>query len=351
MNIPRPIRQAAPYAALILGVFLFFRFLLPFVAPFVIGFLLSLILSPLADILEKRLRFPRWLGSLLAIALMLGLLGLLGVSLGKRLADEAMAFWAQLPGYLASLEESLQRLEDAVQGLLSFLPEKLLGSFDFSLSQLFASLIDRVAGSSAPFLPLDVVLALPNAFLNLIFTLLATFFFTEDRWVIRSALRRLLPQSLAQGYRAAAASLTAALWGYVRAQLIIMLYIFGICLAGFLILGSPYAFLLALVTAVVDALPFFGSGAILWPAALLALILGDAPMAVGYLVIYLLVSLVRQILQPKVLSAQIGLHPLWALFAMFLGWRLLGVIGFIVGPVLGVLLKAVYQVRHQKNDA
>ena len=122
-----------------------------------------------------------------------------------------------------------------------------------------------------------------------------------------------------------------------------MIYTFSACLVGLLLLRSPYALLLSVVISLIDALPFFGSGFILCPGAVIYLVMGEPYIALGYVIIYLCVNSIRQILQPKILGTQIGLHPLWILISMYVGLKCIGLLGMIIGPILAVLLKAIYQ--------
>ena len=124
-----------------------------------------------------------------------------------------------------------------------------------------------------------------------------------------------------------------------------MAYTFCICIAGMLVLRSPHPLLLSAVTAVIDALPFFGSGFILWPGAVFHLIMGRSFLALGYLVIYGIIQVMRQVLQPRILGAQIGLHPLLTLFSMYFGFRCIGVWGLLLGPVTAVILRAFFRLR------
>ena len=113
---------------------------------------------------------------------------------------------------------------------------------------------------------------------------------------------------------------------------------------------SPYALLLSVAIAIIDALPFFGSGFILWPGALLQFISGNTALGIGYLAIYAIVQVVRQLMQPKILGAQIGMHPLLTLFSMYFGYTCIGFWGLILGPVVAVILRTILSFR-QKNMA
>ena len=131
--------------------------------------------------------------------------------------------------------------------------------------------------------------------------------------------------------------------GYVKTQCILMFYTFTICIIGLFLLRSPYALLLSVIISLIDALPFFGSGFILWPGAVIYLIMGSSSIAIGYLIIYHCVNFMRQVMQPKILGTQIGLHPLLILISMYIGLKCIGFLGMIIGPILAVLLKAIYQ--------
>ena len=95
-------------------------------------------------------------------------------------------------------------------------------------------------------------------------------------------------------------------------------------------------------------MPFFGSGFILWPGAIIHLLTGNTFLAIGYMVLYASIQVMRQILQPKILGTQIGLHPLLTLFSMYFGFQCIGVIGLIIGPIIAVILKAFFQLKNQK---
>lgn len=143
--------------------------------------------------------------------------------------------------------------------------------------------------------------------------------------------------------------LKASVWGYIKTQFILMGFTFSITIVGMLIMRSPYPILLSILIAVIDALPFFGSGFILWPGAVIHLLSGNTFLAIGYLILYGIIQIMRQILQPKILGTQIGLHPLLTLFSMFFGLKCVGVWGLILGPVLAVILKTFFCTRKQTN--
>ena len=177
----------------------------------------------------------------------------------------------------------------------------------------------------------------------IIVALISAYFFTKDKTLISAFTHKHFHTLFEGQLKEAKEQLKYSILGYVKTQCILMFYTFVICIIGLLLLRSPYALLLSVIISFIDALPFFGSGFILWPGAVIYMIIGKPSVAVGYIIIYLCVNFMRQIMQPKILGTQIGLHPLLILISMYIGLKCIGFLGMIIGPILAVLLKAVYQ--------
>ena len=135
-----------------------------------------------------------------------------------------------------------------------------------------------------------------------------------------------------------------AIGGYLRTQVILMSMTFMICLAGLFIFRVDYALLLSVSIAIVDALPVFGSGAILWPWAIYNLLIGNFTLAVGLLCIYGVIFITRQIMEPKILSNQIGVYALVTVMAVYIGYKSMGIFGMIIGPVVVVTVQMLQNV-------
>ena len=131
--------------------------------------------------------------------------------------------------------------------------------------------------------------------------------------------------------------------GYVKAQAIIMSIAFAVIFVGLSILNVNYALLIALGIAVFDALPFFGSGAVLWPWAAVSFLNGSIKTGVGLLIIYLVIILTRQTIEPKVVSSSIGLHPIMTLMSMYVGYKTFSIGGMILGPITLMLIISFYK--------
>lgn len=325
----------------ILGSILFFRYLFPIILPFLIGWLLSKCFLPLVRRLEAW-HVPKWCAALVCILLLLGVVSLFVILIGNQIVAQAKNLMAQMPHYLEALRRAMDAFWFWLDTKLVDLPDVIQNAIAQAKSNLTSILLDIVQNKgSAP------LTSVPNFLLGLFIAFISSYFFLKDREGIHNIYEKYVITLFGQGLERTKQELKSSLWGYVKTQLILMIYTFGITWIGLTILHSPFALLLAIIIAIIDALPFFGSGFILWPGALIHLILGDPKMAIGYLVIYGAVQIMRQIMQPKILGTQIGLHPLLTLFAMYFGYRSIGFWGLILGPVLAVLLKAYYQTRQK----
>ena len=184
--------------------------------------------------------------------------------------------------------------------------------------------------------------ALPAAALFLCTTVLATYFPSAGRPALLDGLRRRLPPPWRTRLGRVAGGLREALGGWLKAQGLLMLITFGELAAGFLLLRVELSLLLAGLVALVDALPVFGTGTVLLPWAVLALLGGDVRMSVGLLVLYSVISLVRSLLEPRLVGARVGLPPLAALVCMYVGFQALGVLGMLLAPLAAVLARQLW---------
>lgn len=187
--------------------------------------------------------------------------------------------------------------------------------------------------------------ALPLVLLLFIVIVLALFFITKDWPSYMRQIERLNERKGFKEFEAVMFNLRSALFGYARAQVTLISITFVIVLIGMFILRVDNPLSFALLAAFFDLLPYLGVGTLLIPWAAYAAITGDWFVAIGVLVLYLIVIVQRNLAEPKIVGSHIGLNPLAALVSIFVGLKLFGVLGFILGPVFAVLLKALYNAQ------
>lgn len=335
---------------LIVFSFVFFKFLLKLIFPFLLGWILSFIFTPIANFFEKKFHIHRTFGSLISIILFITLFSFVIFAAINKIVSEGTLLYNNLPLYLSEVKNVFEKLALAFQNILEALPLSLKtyvrsGNIDFGdiLTSFFKT--SNTFKSSMNF-----VFKIPNVIVIILITLISSFFFTKDKELIYGYFFKTFPPKLSENFSYLKQNLWDAIIGYIKAQLILMTFTFTICMIGLLILKSQYSLLIGVIISVIDALPFFGSGFILWPLALTNFLNGKIDLAVGFIIIYLAVLLMRQIMEPKVLGSQIGLHPLVTLLSMYVGLKIFGVLGMILGPVTAIFIKAMLKIKTNLFD-
>lgn len=317
--------------------------LLPLTLPVVLGVLLAMLLEPWVVRLQKRTGLGRTAAS--GITVTAGLLLLAGVLwlLGRLLVHEAAGLSGELPGMLRAVD----RWGTSLTGLLENLAEKLPdGAGDALLAwgqelmsaggTLAQKLYETVFG-----LVTRLLGALPDSLFFLMTMILSCYFAAGELPRLREKALLLLPQEAGDWCRRVSRGLHRALGGWFRAQAKLMGVTFLVLAVGFLLLRVDSPILLALGVSFLDALPVFGTGTILIPWAVISLVTGDMGLGLGLLGLYGAAALLRNVLEPKVLGANLGLSPLVTLAAIYAGWRLMGIWGMIGFPLAAMVLMQV----------
>ena len=325
------------YLSLTAGaVVLFYRVLFRPLLPLAVAFLLSGLIAKPARALQQRTGLPLGLWALVLTLLAVSLAGLGGWFLLRYAADQAALLLRQLPELLSELQESLSALQ---QHISKYFPDhgplsKALLSRSWltalELPQLeFSTLADSVGWAAT---------SLPNLLITIVFTLAATVLCTGYRTDILCFLRRQFPPRLLEALRRLRSYLRDALVGWCKAQGLLAVITFGLMLVGLFFLRIRGAVLLAAVIALLDALPVLGAGMALLPWALAELLLSHHGHAAGLGLLFAVIVAVRNGLEPHIVGKQIGLHPLVSLFSFYLGWRLAGLSGMVLTPILVLIL-------------
>lgn len=318
---------------------------LGFFMPFVIGWIIAMIANPMVKWLEKHVKIVRKHSSAIIIVLTLALLVFLIYYLGALLGREAMELVQDLPNLYANMDSQLKSASDSIAHVLKFLPNNLVGTVGTMQSSLSTFISGALKNIEIPTVSAAGSLAknVAEIFFMTIMTILSAYFFIAERDHMALYLRNHLPKPVQDSYRMIMDSLKKAIGGYFKAQLKITGVILLIIFIGLEILQVNYSFFIAFVIALIDLLPIFGTGAVFWPWALIDAISGNYLNAIGIMIIYVVCQVVRQILQPKMVGDSIGMSPLTTLVLMYVGYKLKGVLGMILGLPVGMILITFYQ--------
>ncbi len=320
-------------------------FLVSLFMPFLLGYLFSLAVNPLADTLQKRLKIPRGLSAVLVIVLIVGILGgVLTLAIWK-IIDEARMVYAQFPAIYAGIQNGIHSFGDKISVIYDNLPQNIqqaLSALGEGISARTASFIN---GKSTPVVDYagNFAKALPGVFVGIIVFILSSYFMVSDNKAVYNAVNKIVPERFSERVNMVKSELKKYLGGYCKAQLILMFIAFVIIFIGLSVLNIDYALLIALGIAILDALPFFGSGFVLWPWTAVALVNRNFKLGLGLIIIYVAVMVTRRFAEPKLVSSGAGMHPLLMLMSMYIGYRTLSIGGLILGPIILMIIASFYK--------
>lgn len=333
------------------AIYIFGRYGVSIALPFLLGGAVAMLVHPLGK------RLARWTGvrpgvCSVAVLLVLGgaLVGL-GYLAGYYLWQEAVEFYAWLQSNADSVASAIGGLFSIGQGeaALPLFIQKLLelpviadflGGLDALAHTLTQSLLSRL-GQALTGAAMNAATALPVALLSVLVFVLSCFYLSLDGARLFSWMLGCFNPNQRPRVRRVCTSVVDALRGYLRAYGLIFCMTLTELVIGLHIVGVRYAFLIAVLVALVDLLPVLGSGAVLLPWSVVAFLSRDLRTGIGLLVLYGVVTLVRQVAEPKIVGNSLGLHPLATLAAMYVAFRLFGAIGLILGPCAAIVIKVL----------
>lgn len=323
-----------------------------YVMPLLLAILISTAMEPFIRMLsgtnrsgEKiRAGLPRKVAVLLVMLIVFTLLITVGFFIIQGVVAELISLAESLPAKIPQWMESLDHLGQQISAQFPIISTENLASIIQSLSGHLTESITTIAASAVSF-----ATQMPAIILFIVFTIMSTYFFSVSRFSIMRNLKRQLPQSWQETAQHLYGTLAKALFGWLKAQFIILCCMFLVMFIGFTILNVHYALLIALGIAVMDALPILGSGLVMIPWIGYQLFFGSLPMGIGLAVVYVLLIFTRQSIEPRVVGGQFGLPPLWTMCAMYAGFRLFGFIGLFLGPLTLLLMYNVAKMYLQKR--
>lgn len=330
---------------LVLVIFLVLPKILKLFLPFVIGGIIALLTNPLVKFMERRLKIVRKHSSMMIIITALALVITAIYFAGANITRQVLNVMEDVPQIVEGFQEDWSDIQKNMAVLYEKLPEDVQSSLGETYDTVVSSLGDMVSGLGAPTVTAvgNFAQNIPNALINIIMTILSAYFFIADKERIELLLLKFIPESVKKYTRLIVDDFKHIVGGYFMAQFKIMAVVMALLFLGFLILQVKYAVLLAVLIAILDMLPFFGTGTALVPWAIFKLLSGDYKVAIGLLVLYGVTQLVRQLIQPKIVGDTIGLDPLTTLFFMFLGYKITGVLGMIIAIPAGMILINLYK--------
>lgn len=332
------------YALIIAGiVYLVFKYAIFVVMPFLLGFAVAALINPIVRFLSRRYDLKRRPAGIMLLLLFYATIGML-ITIG---VVRLTVFFGEVSGELPDLYRD--RLEPALNKLFGYINSfvdrlyaifggesqvlsKRLGGIFTSIKSSLGDTISDISVKALTRLS-SAAAAIPGIIIELLFAVISSFFFTVEYENILSLAKRLLPKRTVDLLCRLRGRVFKVAGKYLRSYALILLITFGELSLGLVLLGVDNAVLIAFCIALFDILPVAGTGGIMIPWAIFSLIGGDWGFAVGLVVIWAVITIVRNIIEPKIVGRQVGLHPLLALIAMFVGTKLFGLVGLFLLPL------------------
>ena len=263
----------------------------------------------------------------------------------SRLAIEGAAFARDLPALIEGMTEEIRLAMSRFEGLFLRLPEGLRTSIyqiTENMDEYVGMVIQRLTPTTVSAAG-SVAKGIPGALVYSVVIILSSYFFIVEReGILRFCLKH-MPESGIRYYKFLKSDVKKLIGGYFLAQFRIMFVVALILAAGLFILQVKYSFLWAVLIAILDFLPVFGTGTVLIPWAVIKVFSGEYAFAAGLALIYILTQVVRQIIQPKIVGDTVGLPPLTTLFFLYLGYKWAGLGGMILAVPIGMLVLNLYE--------
>lgn len=311
-----------------------------FFMPFVIGWIISCIANPFVVFLERKLKIRRKAGTVVVIVCVIAAVIGISYGLGVILWRQVSGFIEEIPSMWEAVKQDFDqfgilinqyigirspKFADALTNLGNTIGEMITDlpkSLNFSTFEGMGSMVGNIA----------------SVIISIIMCILSAYFFIADREWIGNFVSKVMPENITHKYDVFVSSLRQAVGGYFKAQFRIEIWMYVLLLVGLTVMKVRYSFLIALLIAFLDFLPFFGTGIVLVPWAVVALIGGNYLRALGFLVIWGAGQLFRQLIQPKIMGESIGMEPVPTLFLLFIGYRIAGVGGMLIAVPLGIII-------------
>jgi len=315
------------------------QFILPLTIPFLLAVFITFLLEPLVTTLQRRVRMARGPAVALSMFLLFSFFGTIITLVLLRLVTELIDLSKSLPDIVRDIQlwagESLPKMQRLYGELPPTVTNYIRESFG-TLAQTLQGFLSSTAQSL-----LSIFSAVPGVVTVIVVSLLAAYFISKDKRKLTKQWVQVLPPPYGERSLHVTREVFNAFLSYIKAQGILVSISTFLSITGLFIIGADYALTMGLLIGFFDIIPVLGPVTVFLPWIAWSFISGANTFGIKLLILYLIVSIARQLLETKVVSANLGLHPLATLFAIFIGFKIFGFIGVVFGPILLIAIQAV----------
>lgn len=308
--------------------------ILPVSVPIIVALITALFLEPLVKLSRKKLNINHRLAVVIIFISFLLFIGLSGYFITTKVITEALKIIQNAPTYITEVSNAWIHAEDKLTKAVKELPKDVVDE----ISKQIQGFLNNIKDDLMAYLNINNVKLLltniPNYLVSFIVYLIALFLFLLELPRLRESLYHHLTEKTADKVHFMSSRLSYVIFGFFKAQFLVSVIIFIVSLIGLSFISPDTALVMALIIWVIDFIPIIGSIVILGPWSLFHLLTGDIGLGTQLAILAALLLIIRRTVEPKVMGSQIGLSPLSTLIAMYLGLKVLGLLGFVIGPLL-----------------
>ena len=318
-----------------------------FYMPFLIAFIIAVMVEPLIKLIVKKTHITRKKVAVFVIIIIFAII--IGIVCWGAfiLITESANLLQRLNVYIDFGTEKVNEYIDKIKTREIKVPEQVISIMENSSDKIINTITNFIYNVLTKVT--HIIALVPEFAIYTFITILATYFICTDRMYIIDQMEHHLPSLWAKKIGIHLRNIIKSLGDYLKAEVILIIISFFIVLIGLYILkftgnNIQYPLLAALGIGIVDALPILGSGMVMIPWAIIVGINGNLSLGIYIMIVYIVATVVRQLIEPKIVSHNIGIHPIFTLIAMYTGFKLSGVLGLFIGPIIFIILKNIFSV-------
>ncbi len=331
------------FLVVIIAIFYFvFKFLSLYLLPFVIGIFVSFIVQKPVGFISKKTKIPKNITTVIFVVitylLILGIIALLVFGL----YSWVNGLLKLIPGLKGPIISAIANVSAYLSDMLKNVPQSIINS----INGIPAKTIDTITGALTTYIPkvaLTVAEATPSLIVSTIVTIVASCYIASDYGNVVTFMKKHSPTNVWEIIVEIKNLFTKTIFKLLRGYILLMLITFVELVIGLGLIGQSNFITLAAIICIIDILPILGTGAVVIPWALIALLTGNYWKAFFLLLLYIVITVVRNFLEPKVIGEQVGLHPLVTLIAIFCGYKIMGFLGIFLFPITLIILHDLYK--------
>ena len=334
------------WIAVITLIYLCFKFLLPFLVPFLLGFAVAYLLRKPIQYCTNKLHIKQNISAILFVSLFYIIIGLFIIFVGLGAIYGIQSFISELPElYTKYAEDLVWNIASNIENFLVVMGNntELIAMID-SISGEIVNTVGGVISSISSYLlsgVSNIATSIPGFFIKMMLMIISTFFieiYTELNTLIMNFFSKQIGSKVSNLITEVKDYLFGTVFVCLKSYIIIMTITFVELSIGLTLIGIDNSIIIALLISIFDVLPVLGTGGIMIPWAIIEFILGDIKLGVLLSIVYLVVTIIRNIIEPKIVGKELGLHPLVTLVSMFIGVNIAGIVGLFGAPILLSLL-------------